>query len=72
MTALGHLVVLRSTLQAQLVNVDAAIAALSGEEEAPATPDCKHPQRELLTNMGETPRWRCKDCGAEFTEEASW
>lgn len=73
--AVGHLVVLRSTLAACLANVDAALAALSEAEPAQeAAPPCEHPQdqQEVISGFGEPGRVRCKLCGEEFDKEATW
>lgn len=74
--AIGHLIVLRSTLAACLTNVDAMLAMLAGappaEEAAPAP--CEHPddQLEVISGFGEPGRVRCRLCGEEFDKEATW
>lgn len=71
--AVGHLVVLRATLRAALEEIDAAIALfLVAAPEPASAATCTHDERELVSSMGEKPRYRCQACGAEFAEEAAW
>jgi hypothetical protein len=70
--AMGHLVVVRTTLAACLSNVDAAIAALgiTAETAPSAEPSCGHPQGQRQAVGGLASRdWRCGLCGYEHHSE---
>lgn len=58
--------ILINQLLATRATIDAALAVLA-EEEA----DCPHEHKIELTTFGDAqPRYKCQDCGAEWTEEA--
>jgi hypothetical protein len=69
---LGHLIVLRETTRAQLVNIDAAIAAVMAD--VPEAVPCEHdPEKDpLVSTMSEKSRRRCQACGEEYESEATW
>ena len=71
--ALGHLIVLRTTLAAALTNLDAAINLLSGVDPGQSVP-CQHPEDQLvpISGLGEKLRVRCRVCGAELEKESTW
>jgi hypothetical protein len=83
--AIGHLIVLRTTIQAAITNIDAAIALLAGsapptaaEEQGDDDPrtGCPngHPedQQQIISPVGQPIRARCGVCQAEYAKEATW
>lgn len=72
---IGHLLALRAVHEATLINIDAMLQALAGEDEEggavalrePAAPRCPHAHKIDTTPAGSAvKRWYCSDCGETF------
>lgn len=44
--------------------IDAALSILAAQED-----QCQHTRKESKATFGSSPKWRCLDCGEEWTEE---
>lgn len=56
----------KEALMNQLISmraaIDAALSILAQEDQ------CQHARKESKATFGSAPKWRCLDCGEEWTE----